>query len=117
MFQQFKGKKAKDIVRYMIPHLEDEHPTSVVLLAGGNDLPNKDILMVQIRKVADCLVDGAKLCKTQYGVENVYISSVMPRSHSDFQGNRHRLNELLKELCRENDFIFIDNSNIASCGL
>ena len=45
-------------------------------------------------------------------MKNVYISSVMPRSNSDFQGNRHRLNLMLKDLCIENNFIFIDNSNI-----
>ena len=96
----------------MVPHLEDEHPTSVIFVAGGNDLPNKDIPTNEIKKVADCLVEGGKLCKTQYGVKEVYISSIMPRSHSDFQGNRHRLNVLLKELCWENNFTFIDNDNI-----
>ena len=109
---EFKGKKAADIVRYMIPHLEDEEPSSVVFVCGGNDLPNQDISVEEIRKVATCLVNAGVSCRREYGVKNVYISSVMPRSNSDFQGNRHRLNLMLKDLCIENNFIFIDNSNI-----
>ena len=38
-FHEFRGKTAKDIVRYRTPHLEDEEPSNVVLIAGGNDLP------------------------------------------------------------------------------
>ena len=112
IFHEFKGKTAQDIVRYMPPHLEDEHPTSVVLVAGGNDLPNRDISMDGIRKVANCLIEGGLRCKTQYGVDQIYISSIMPRSHSAFQGNRHQLNQMLKTLCEENDFVYIDNDNI-----
>ena len=99
VFHEFKGKRAKDIVRYMIPHLEDEQPSSVVLLAGGNDLAYWDMPTDDIRKVANCLVEGGLLCKEQYGVNEIFISSIMPRSHSDFQGNRHRLNKMLKEMC------------------
>ena len=109
---EFKGKKARDIVRYMQPHLEDEQPSSVVFVAGGNDLPNRDISEEEIRKVADFLVEGGRLCKTQYGVENIFISSIMPRENSDFQGNRHRLNKILRDMCSRNGFIFIDNNNI-----
>ena len=37
----------------------------------------------------------------------------MPRSNSKFQGNRHQLNKMLKELCiSENGINFIDNDNI-----
>ena len=111
-FQEFKGKKAKDIVRYMVPHLEDENPSSVVFIAGGNDLPNKDIPMDEVKEVANCLIEAGVRCRTHYGVENVYISSIMPRSNSEFQGNRHRLNKLLKVSCRENNFTFINNDNI-----
>ena len=96
----------------MVPHLEDEHPSAVMFAAGGNDLSEQDMPTEQIRTVADCLVNGDKLCKTKYGVDRIYISSVLPRSNSNFQGNRHRLNKMLEQLCEENDFTFINNSNI-----
>ena len=109
---EFKGKRASDIVKYMIPHLEDEQPSSVVFVAGGNDLPNRDLSMDEIRKTASCLIEGGLVCRGEHGVNNVYISSVMPRSDSVFQGNRHRLNKMLREMCAEFNFIFIDNNNI-----
>ena len=111
-FHQFNGKKASDIVRYMIPHLEEEQPSSVVFVAGGNDLPNKDIPFHEIKKIANCLVEGGLLCRGEHGVNDVFISSIMPRSHSAFQGNRHSLNNMLKEMCKEYNFTFIDNKNI-----
>ena len=113
VFHEFRGKKAKDIVRYMVPHLEDEQPNTVVLVGGGNDLPDRDISISEIRKVANCLMEGGRCCRDQHGVESVFISSIMPRSNSKFQGNRHRLNIMLKELCiSENGINFIDNDNI-----
>ena len=111
-FHEFKGKKACDIVKYMIPHLEEEQPSSVVFVAGGNDLPNKEIPFDEIKKIANCLVEGGLLCRGEHGVQNVYISSIMPRSHSVFQGNRHSLNSMLREMCEEYNFTFIDNNNI-----
>lgn len=111
-FHEFKGKKIEDIVKYMRPHLEESPPSSVMFVAGGNDLTNQQLSPEKLRAVADILINGGKTCKREYGVEQVYISSILPRSHSKFQGNRHRLNELLKDLCHENGFIFVDHSNI-----
>ena len=112
VIHEFKGKRASDIVKYMLPHLEEEQPSTVVFVAGGNDLPNRDISTDEIKKVANCLVEGGLLCRDIYGVNEVCISSIMPRSHSVFQGNRHRLNNILKDMCRERNFTFIDHSNI-----
>ena len=109
---EFKGKKACDIVKYMIPHLEDELPSSVIFVAGGNDLPNHDISTDQIRQVANCLLEGGLKCRNEYGVNNVFISSIMPRENSAFQGNRHCLNKVLRDMCIENGFYFINNNNI-----
>ena len=109
---QFKGKRASDIVKYMLPHLDEEQPSSVVFVAGGNDLPNRDISTEEIKKVASSLVEGGSLCRDVHGVKQVYISSIMPRANSVFQGNRHRLNNILRDMCKESNFTFIDNSNI-----
>ena len=109
---EFKGKKATDIVKYMIPHLEEEQPSSVMFVAGGNDLTNRDMKIDEIERVANCLVEGGLVCRNEHGVNHVYISSIMPREHSNFQGNRHRLNNLLREMCKEFNFTFIENKNI-----
>lgn len=111
-FHEFRGKKAKDIVHYMEHHLEEENPHTVAFVAGGNDLPDQDLPMKDIRTVAEHLINGGVKCKEQFGVTNVLISSILPRSHSAFQGNRHRLNVLLRELCEKNQFMFIENDDI-----
>ena len=111
-FHEFKGKKACDITKYMIPHLEDEQPSSVVFVAGGNDIPNKDIPFDEVKKIANHLIEGGLICRGEHGVDEIYISSIMPRSHSAFQGNRHSLNNMLREMCKQYNFTFIDNGNI-----
>ena len=111
-FHEFRGKRAKEIVHYMEHHLEEENPHTVVLVAGGNDLPNKDLQMKDIVNVAENLIEGGIKCRDKFGVSDVLISSILPRSHSDFQGNRHRLNNILREMCESNGFIFIENEDI-----
>ena len=111
-FHEFKGKKGKDIVKYMEHHLEEESPHTVVLVAGGNDLPNRDLPMTEIAKVANHLIEGGVKCKEQFGVTEVLVSSVLPRSHSDFQGNRHRMNNVLRNRCEEEGLKFIENEDI-----
>ena len=50
-------QKARDISRDMISHVEDENPSDVVFVAGGNDLPTDEIASPQfISKVADSIV-------------------------------------------------------------
>ena len=105
----FKGKKARDISRYMISHVEDENPSDVVFVAGGNDLPTDEIASPQfISKVADSIVKGGLSCRDN-GVSNIFISSILPRASSYFQLNRKRLNQLLYDECRKHGFTFIDN--------
>ena len=113
LFHEFKGKKARDIVRYMNVHLEDTHPHSVVLVAGGNDLPEKHFLKAnKLSQVPDYLIDAGCRCKSEHGVTDVYISSILPRSEPKFQVNRHRVNNILRERCKEYGFIFIENDDI-----
>ena len=109
---KFNGKKAKYITQYMIPHMAEENPHTVVLVAGGNGIPNKAVSDERLVEIADYLVEGAKKCKEEYGVSNVIISSVLPRRDSVFQRNRHILNRILKTYCSEYGLTFLENENI-----
>ena len=110
-FHVFKGKKARDISRYMIPHIQDENPSDVVFIAGGNDLPNKVASSRTINEVAECIIKGGLECRNN-GVANMFISSILPRSDSYFQVNRMKLNKVLREECEKHNFVFIENQNI-----
>ena len=52
------------------------------------------------------------LTRKQYGVQNVIISSVLPRNKWFLQERARDLNKFLSELCKVHGFIFIDNFNI-----
>ena len=109
----FRGKTAEYITKYMVPHLEEECPHTVVFVAGGNDIPRRRATEKELRTIANHLIEGGRKCKENFGVSKVSISSILPRVFGVFQGNRHVLNRILEELCAENDIGFIDNGNIA----
>ena len=47
-----------------------------------------------------------------HGVNDVFISAVVCRRGKFLNGKVKRENLLLKQICEENDYFFIDNSNI-----
>ena len=93
-------------------HLEEENPHTVMFVARDNDVPNRDLPRNKIAEIANNLISGGKKCKEQFGVRDVLISSVVPRSDALFQGNRHMLNMILRERCHQNGFIFVENEDI-----
>ena len=111
-FHEFKGKPARDIVDYMLTHVMQECPRTVVLVCGGNDLPNHVASSKKLHEIAEYMVKGCLDVKNRLGVENVLISSIMPRENSVFQGNRHQMNLILQKMCEENGLGFINNKNI-----
>ena len=107
----FAGHTAENITKhYMGGHLVQECPHTVVFIAGGNDIPHRHATTKELEQIANHLIEGGRMCKENYGVTEVYISSILPRAFGHFQVNRHLLNCLLKRLCEENDLHFIDNS-------
>ena len=83
-----------------------------MLSCGVNDLPTRELPAHKIREVAQHLINGGIKCKEHFGVTDVLISSIMPRSDALFQENRHVLNNILRKQCEENDFMFIENEDI-----
>ena len=48
----------------------------------------------------------------RYNTGKVYVSSILPPTRTFF--NIGQINEVMKELCHKNDFVFIDHQNITS---
>ena len=112
-FIRFHGGKARHITTYLPVHLREQHPDTVVLAEGGNDLPTEKCDPAAVAEVAGHILEAARVCKN-HNVSNVYVSSVLPRSSPYFQINRRKLNSILKKECEENGFIFIDNDTIVN---
>ena len=105
-FRRYHGGKARHIKHYVSTHLHEERPDNVIIHVGGNDLPTKKYAPVPVAEIADHIIQMAQTCD-MYGAKKVCISSVLPRKAKYMQ---HRCKDL--HLCRKNDFIFINNSDI-----
>ena len=110
-FHRFHGGKIKHIKKYARIHLEEERPSSVVIIAGGNDLPTRSTERNNIPDIANDIIETGLMC-AEYHVSNIFISSVLPRRGAFFQAKRQELNNLLRNLCIEYGFIFLENNNI-----
>ena len=75
---------------------------------GCNDVSNEKSTP---EKIANEIADMAILC-CDYVVNDVFISVVICRRGKFLNGKVKRVNLLLKQICEENGYFFIDNSNI-----
>ena len=110
-FHRFHGGKARHIRNQVETHLYDERPDSVIILAGGNDLPvARRQRPTALADIAGHIIDIALMCK-KYEVSNICISSVLPREDFYSQLYRKEVNDILRSLCELYDFYFIDNDS------
>ena len=75
---------------------------------GCNDVNNKNSTP---EKIASEIADMAILCR-DYGVNDIFISAMICRRGKFLNGKTKRLHFLLKQICEEYGYFFIDNSNI-----
>ena len=112
-FKIFPGCDLKELYHYFDPTLENGSFGNAVIHVGTNDINNKDSsnslqLLENLRKIAEkCF---------SYGIENIFISSVgySKISNSYFL---ERVNAQIAKFCKENNYGFIDHSNINSSHL
>ena len=106
-FHRFHGGKAKHIRNQVETHLYDERPDTVIILAGGNDLPTRQRSPSSLVVIANYIIDIAMMCK-KYDVRNICVTSVLPREDFYLQLRRKELNDILRSLSELYGFIFID---------
>ena len=104
----FAGATLKHLRYYIISSLIDETPNRIILHGGCNDVNNKSSAP---EKIADEIADMAILCR-DYGVNDVFLSAMICRRSKFLNGKVKPVNFLLKQICEENGYFFIDNSNI-----
>ena len=92
---RYHGGKIQHIKNYLSTHLQEENPDTVVIVAGGNDLPSREYSSIVISDIADDIINSGLNCRS-YGVRDVIISSVLPRSSFYYQLHRKVLNDLLR---------------------
>ena len=107
VFHRFPGGMASHIKDYMPTHLNVDKPDTVVVTCGGNDLSST----ASNEAVIESLIEAGNVCK-QYGVRDVFISSILPRESSHYQVKRRKCNDELRQRCLASGFTFIENNNI-----
>ena len=103
----FPGATLNHLKYYVVPSL-DGTPDRIVLDGGCNDVNNKNSTL---EKTANEIGDMAILCRNN-GVNDIFISAMICRSGKFLNEKLKRINFLLKLICEENEYFFIDNSNI-----
>ena len=106
--RSFPGATLKHLRHYIVSSLIEETPDRIILHGGCNDVNNKNSAP---EKIANEIADMAILCR-DYGVNDVFISAMICRRGKFLNGKVKRVNFLLKQICEENGYFFIDNSNI-----
>ena len=99
----FPGATLKHLKYYIAPS-----PDRIILHGGCNDVNNNNSTP---EKIANEIADMAILCR-DYGVKDIFISAMICRGGNFLNGKVKRVNFLLKLICEENGYFFIDNSNI-----
>ena len=110
-FRRFPGAKAAQVKDYLPTNLSAIKPETVIIHAGGNDLPTPRSNPIHVEEIAKELI-GSGLVSKSYGVKNIMISGVLPRRQYYTQLRCKDLNRILQEQCHENGFTYIDNTNI-----
>ena len=104
--KSFPGATVKQMIHYVKPSLE-YNPNLIVMHCSMNDLRSGQ----PADAIAESVVNLAKTLKTDEN--DILIPGLTPRS--DKHGSKClAVNVKLKKLCGENNFEFIDNSNIKS---
>ena len=106
---KFPGTNTNQLLHYSEYTLKHDNLNSIVIMCGTNDLTITKT--PDVKEIANRLVRIGINAKNM-GVENVFIAGIIIRRNKYFHDLIRKLNILVKLMCIENNFYFIDNSNI-----
>ena len=112
----FPGTTSKDLSsHYRIPTLESNTPNIAIIHVGINDVMNKStsngLSSSIIQDIANSIIQCGKVCAS-FGVNNICISSILPKRGHRAQLSIRHINNVLAKLCAELAFDFLQNGNI-----
>ena len=110
-FRRFHGSRANGMKYHVIPTMIEEKPEVVVIHTGGNDLRTPKNNPVSVDSIVNSIIDAGKACEA-YGAKRIIISGVIIRKTGYMETRRREINNLLKDLCYKNGYLFIDNDLI-----
>ena len=109
--KSFGGAKTEHMKRYVIRSLKEQKPDIIVIHAGGNDINYKNNGNVNVNELADNIINLAVICR-DFGVPDIAISEVLPRKSIVVTAIIRKVNDRVRELCKNNKFHFISHQHI-----
>ena len=103
--RSFPGASTDDMSFHAVPSVKRK-PRCFVLHTGANDFRDEE----DDNEIAKTIFSLAKTLKADENT--VYVSGIIKRDDNNMNARISNVNKVLKELCGEADFPFIDNSNI-----
>ena len=104
----FSGASIKQLAYYTVPILVDDLPNRIIIHGSCNGVGNRNETR---ENIAINIKNLAKTC-CEYGVNDVFISSIIYRRNKFLNEKVDRINFLLHQFCIEEGFYFINNGNI-----
>ena len=113
LFKRFPGQTAEEISCYAPKPLSDIKPQQVVVIAGTNDLTRAVYERGHINEY-DIVENIIKIGRSarDYGAQKIHISSIHVRQGQQYRNAIVRVNNLLSTRCVEENFFFMDQSDI-----
>jgi hypothetical protein len=108
-FQRWHGARARHIKHYIGPHVIEEKPDAVLIQAGGNDLAE---FGSDINTIANDIIEIGTISK-KMGASDIFIGGIPVRSRQYSSQKLQELNFVLRSLCQQQSFVFIDNTELA----
>ena len=90
-----------------INNSHNDRPSRVIINAGTNDIHEN----ARVTDVPKRIIDIGVMCKS-FGVNDISISSVLPRKGISLNKIIDEINNLLKNMCEFNSFKFIFHKKI-----
>ena len=115
-FKIFPSADSKEILRYVNPTLEPGNYSSANLQIGVNQLMQKTRTKSDtVENIIENIGKATVKCMS-HGVSKVFVSAIV-RNKMIPESLLEEVNEKISFMCKNNNFIFVDNSNTSNIHL
>ena len=108
-FQRWHGARARHIKHYIGPHVLEEKPDAILIQAGGNDLAE---FGSDVNTIANDIIEIGNVAR-KMGANDIFIGGVPLRSRQYTNEKLHELNSVIRSICQQQNFVFIDNTELS----
>ena len=117
IIRRHPGATADEMTHFMKDSLQRFRPNNLIIFGGCNDISrafkDKDI---NEWKIAEYILQMAQNGK-QMGCQKIFISSVLVRWGKQYDNVIIRVNEILRRVCGEEGFFYLDHSDVTTAHL